>query len=332
MNGRTATDQDSVEALRISEERHRLLAEAANDVIWTMSVDGRITYVSPSVERMRGFTQEEAMAQSLDEIETPESAAISRRYFEELHAALREGRVPPADFRGELEYLCKDGSTVITDVHVIPHLDGEGRLVEILGVTRDISERKEAEAEVLRSRNEAREAWAALTQANAELRRLATVDALTGVSNRRHFDELVTEAAARAARTGRQSSLVLFDIDHFKRINDAHGHRRGDRVLVELSTRVSNRLRSTDALGRWGGEEFVLLLREAGIDDALDVAEEVRRIVADTPFPIAGSVTVSVGVAESRDGEDIDAWMTRADAAMYRAKAAGRNVVRREDG
>ena len=92
------------EQLRISEERHRLLAENANDVIWTMSLDGRITYVSPAVERMRGFTPEEAMSQPLDEIQTPESAAITLGYFVDLQAALEAGR-PPQRFRGELRVL-----------------------------------------------------------------------------------------------------------------------------------------------------------------------------------------------------------------------------------
>jgi len=317
----------TLERLRISEERHRLLAEAANDVIWSMSVDGRITYVSPAVERVRGFTQEEAMAQPLDEIEAPDSLAISLRYFGELQEALRDRREPPADFRGELEYLCKDGSTIICDVHVIPHLDEHGQLVEILGVSRDISERKRAEAEILRSRQEARDAWTALARANAELERIATVDPLTGACNRRHFDALLTGAAADAARTGQPSCLLLLDIDHFKQVNDTHGHREGDRVLVELTSRISRRLRANDALGRWGGEEFVVLVRAAGMADAMSVAEDVRSIVMETPFPTAGTVTVSIGAAEWQHGEGIDGWIARADAAMYRAKGAGRNVV-----
>jgi len=107
------------EELRISEERYRLLADNANDVIWTMSLDGRITYVSPAVERMRGFTPEEAMSQPLEEIQPPDSAAITLGYFVDLGATLQAG-LPPRQFRGELEYYCKDGSTVWTDVQVIP--------------------------------------------------------------------------------------------------------------------------------------------------------------------------------------------------------------------
>ncbi len=136
--------------LRISEERHRLLAENANDVIWTMSLDGHITYVSPSVERMRGFTPEEAMKQPLNEILAPDSLALAVGYFEELAARLQAG-LPPQRFRAEYEYYCKRGSTIWTDVQVVPHVDSEGRLVELLGVTRDISERKRSEDAMRRS-------------------------------------------------------------------------------------------------------------------------------------------------------------------------------------
>ncbi len=140
--------------LQISEERHRLLAENANDVIWTMSLDGRITYVSPAVERLRGFTPEEAMNQPLDEILTPDSAAISLAYWQELAARLQAG-LPPPRFRGEYEYYCKDGSTVWTDVQVIPYVDANGQLVEILGVTRDFSDRKRHEEELKKAREAA---------------------------------------------------------------------------------------------------------------------------------------------------------------------------------
>ena len=122
-----------------------LLAASANDVIWKMAVTGEITYVSPSVERMRGITPEEAMAQPLDEIMTPESTALTLQYFTDLYAALAEGRELPPTYWGEREYYCKDGSTVWTEVYVIPRYDDTGAMVEILGVTRDASDRKRQE-------------------------------------------------------------------------------------------------------------------------------------------------------------------------------------------
>ncbi len=140
---------------RDSHELLYLLAESSNDVVWTMSITGEITYVSPAVERMRGYTPEEAIAQPIEEILAPESAAISRQYYVDLLTALAEGREPPANFRGEMEYYCKDGSTVWTEVQVIPSFSPEGELLEILGVTRDISERRAQEEELRRAREEA---------------------------------------------------------------------------------------------------------------------------------------------------------------------------------
>ncbi len=131
-----------------SKELLFLLAENSNDVVWTMSASGEITYVSPSVERMRGFTVEEAMRQPLDEILAPESAAISAGYFMDIYVAIQEGREPPGDFRGELEYLCADGSTVWTEVQALPRYAPDGSLIELLGISRDISELREQRAAV----------------------------------------------------------------------------------------------------------------------------------------------------------------------------------------
>ena len=142
---------DDADPLRVSEERHRLLAEQANDVIWTMGLDGSITYVSPAVERMRGITQAEAMSQTLDQIHPPESQAVSLAYFTRLYEEMAAGRAPE-EFRGELEYYRKDGSTVWTEVQVIPHIAPDGQVVEILGVTRDISDRKRHEEELRQAR------------------------------------------------------------------------------------------------------------------------------------------------------------------------------------
>ena len=127
--------------LRRSEERHRLLAENAWDVIWTMALDGSITYVSPAIERVRGITASEAMAQTPDQINPPASAAIVAEYFSRLFAAIDSGTEPP-EFRGELEYYRGDGSIMVGELQVVPHIGADGNVVEILGVTRDISERK----------------------------------------------------------------------------------------------------------------------------------------------------------------------------------------------
>ena len=287
-----------------SEKRSRLLAENAWEVIWTMDLDGKITYVSPAVERMRGITPEEAMRQSLDEIHPPESAASVADYYRQVFAAIEAGAEPPM-FRGENEYYRKDGSIMTGELQVIPHLDGSGKVIELIGVTRDISERKVFEA---------------------ELRNLAVTDTLTGVWNRRHGTELLT-ADLSARRPGQALSLLMLDIDHFKTINDTFGHQAGDHVLIEIASRLRRSLRGSDMVARWGGEEFVVLLRDCALPDALRLAEDIRAAIAEVPFGALGSLTVSVGAAEVRADEDLTSWLGRADQALYRAKRAGRNEV-----
>ena len=149
------TDLDEVvAALCMSEERHRLLVENAWDVIWTMGVDGAITYVSPSVERVRGLTPEEAAAQTLDQIHPPESAAKVGAYFAELYAAMAAGTTPPI-YRGEHEYFRKDGSIMLGALQVIPQCNADGQVVAILGVTRDISAQREYEENLRQARDQA---------------------------------------------------------------------------------------------------------------------------------------------------------------------------------
>ena len=147
VEARTAEVRATTRALQVSEERHRLLAENALDVVWTMELDGTISYVSPAVEQVRGFSPEEAMRQSLEEILTPDSQALVVGYFHRLQTAV-QGGLTPEKFRGELEYRCRDGTTIWTEVIALPVLGPEGAPVQILGVTRDISARKAVEAQL----------------------------------------------------------------------------------------------------------------------------------------------------------------------------------------
>lgn len=170
---------------------------------------------------------------------------------------------------------------------------------------------------------------AALTQANAELLSLATHDSLTGVHNRRRFDEKLTEYTLLFRRTGRPFSLLLIDADHFKRINDTYGHAVGDEVLQQLAQLIQSSLRTTDFVARYGGEEFAVLLPEIAQPDTPEVvAEKIRAAVAEADFPAVGNVTVSIGVglADPADNNH-SALIKRADQQLYQAKAAGRNQV-----
>ena len=157
------------------------------------------------------------------------------------------------------------------------------------------------------------------------LLRLATKDPLTGAGNRRALDVKLAEAVNTFRRSGLVSSLVLIDIDHFKTVNDAHGHAKGDQILKAITEIINLRIRVTDSLYRIGGEEFVVLLEGQDLHRAAHLAEQLRTLVDANELVEDPSVTISLGVAEIKADEAPTDWLHRADGALYRAKDAGRN-------
>lgn len=164
--------------------------------------------------------------------------------------------------------------------------------------------------------------------AEERLRRLATLDGLTGLYNRRHFFELAEAEIERSKRHGHATSVAMLDVDHFKAVNDELGHAAGDVVLVALASRVRERVRKEDVVARYGGEEFVVLFPETRLEDARTTLERIRAAVMSAPIETSvGSrtVTVSIGLAERREGEPLGDVLRRADVALYAAKESGRN-------
>ena len=169
-----------------------------------------------------------------------------------------------------------------------------------------------------------------LEETNRKLVYLATIDALTGIPNRRYFREALEREAKLAVHNGTSFSVIMLDIDYFKAINDNHGHVAGDRVLQVVAERLKCSLRKIDVIGRLGGEEFAALLPDNTLADALVVAERLRSQVADLPVEIGHfnvSVTISLGVVQAALGDTIDALLSLADSALYAAKNSGRNRV-----
>jgi diguanylate cyclase (GGDEF)-like protein len=167
-------------------------------------------------------------------------------------------------------------------------------------------------------------------QLNESLKRvgqLAVTDSLTETYNRRKFDEIVVKEHHLANHGGIPFSLIMFDIDHFKRVNDNFGHSTGDRVLKHLSLLIRGLVRQGDLLIRWGGEEFLILLPSTQLEEAGPFAERIRQDVEHEQFPGAGSITISLGVAQLREGDSTDTLLKRVDHALYQAKQDGRNRV-----
>ena len=166
-----------------------------------------------------------------------------------------------------------------------------------------------------------------MEQLNQKLLQQSRTDELTQAGNRLSFNEVIQREIDLARRNDMPFSLILFDIDFFKNVNDEFGHSVGDQVLRDLSSRIQAKLRASDCLFRLGGEEFVILLAMQDLVHAAQLAEKIRKVVADDYFDNVGQVTISIGVTELRDGDNVNAMMVRADKALYSAKAKGRNQV-----
>lgn len=164
-----------------------------------------------------------------------------------------------------------------------------------------------------------------LARQQRELRQAADTDSLTGLANRRAVQLSLSSWQRQRSRYGIPATLLLIDLDHFKSVNDQQGHQAGDQLLIQVADVLRRRARDTDLSGRWGGEEFVMLLPHTHAADAIVVAEALR--VAVAAIATSQQVSASIGVAELQADETPEAWLARADAALYQAKAAGRNRV-----
>jgi diguanylate cyclase (GGDEF)-like protein len=183
----------------------------------------------------------------------------------------------------------------------------------------------------VRSAARAKEAHDLIAEMNQRLAELATTDGLTGVRNHRHFREVLDTAVAFAARKQLPLSVIMLDVDHFKKINDAFGHGVGDDVLCTLAQILRTKVREYDTVARYGGEEFAILLPITDADAGRALAERLRATIADHPWP-SGQVTISLGVATMHEPEEeVDKLVEQADQALYHSKKSGRNRVTHHD-
>ncbi len=193
-------------------------------------------------------------------------------------------------------------------------------VARLLNLKREVKLRRLREAELLNIN-------ALLDARGRMMEEQASTDSLTGVSNRRGLQQALLKGLAESRQGGKPLSLLMFDIDHFKSINDMHGHVVGDRVLSQLAWLVQENVRDTDLFARWGGEEFVVLCRDTTLAQSAAFAEKLRRLIASYPFDGGLSVTASFGVSILVDGGSPAALFSTADAALYEAKQNGRNRV-----
>jgi diguanylate cyclase (GGDEF)-like protein len=203
-----------------------------------------------------------------------------------------------------MQGLRKDGKEFPIELSVSMWMAGEETIYS--GIIRDITKRKQLEY---------------------ELEKMATTDKLTGAFTRTKFHEIIKREMERAKRYGHPLSMIMFDIDHFKAVNDTHGHAVGDYVLQTLTQIVRQNLREIDYPIRWGGEEFIIIVPDTEVESAQVLAERIRKAAERYQFDYAGVITVSFGVTRFREDDTEDSFIKRADDAMYLAKKKGRNRV-----
>jgi diguanylate cyclase (GGDEF)-like protein/PAS domain S-box-containing protein len=287
-------EREAAGARKALEERNRMLISSLPDAMVVL-YDPELRCVQlhgPLVERL-GLDIAEFLGKPISAFLLPRQAA---KLAPMLERAL-DGE------QSALDYLDEQGDRTY-HIEVAPYRLSDGSINGAFAVWRDVTDRKRMEA---------------------ELQRLATHDSLTGLLNRRVFHDRLADEVSRAARHGTSLSVALLDLDHFKAINDAHGHPVGDRVLREFARRLQALTREGEAVARIGGEEFAWILPSASECGAHAAAERARLAICDTPFAGVGHLTLSAGVCELADAGSAEELYACADEALYRAKQFGRN-------
>ena len=261
----------------------------------------------------------------------PDSAARLGREVDLRLRRIAAGDRAASVLVSELELVCKDGSQIAIEVVCSYLLDDDGVARTIMGITRNVSERKAAESALKESNRQLHARIEEIGRLQAALQELAVRDSLTGLYNRRYLDETLEREVSRARREGIPLSLVMLDIDYFKRVNDTYGHQVGDEVLRMLAATLSADVRAEDVACRYGGEEFLILLPNMPLETAMFRAEAWRAAVERLSISHGDFVltfTISLGVSAYPDhGKTPDDLTRCADQALYKAKREGRNRV-----
>ena len=292
--------------IKIQEREATLSAivNTAKDAIFMLDSKGEVMFWNPAAEVIFGYKKEEIMGKKFPLFLMPEKVRDTVTGKDvELCDLLQFEKTSGYQF--EVEFKRKSGEVVYVEVSFSPIEIRKGTYTVAIG--RDVTKHKQFERELFV---------------------LSVTDPLTGAYNRRYTVKKMEEEFERARRGFNVFSVIMLDIDRFKKVNDNFGHDVGDLVLRKLVNNIMERIRKIDTLGRWGGEEFLIILPGANINDAVLLAEELRRSINQMEIPKVGHVSVSLGVATYKMGDSVDSLVKRADEMLYKAKAEGRNCVR----
>ena len=307
------------DALRI---QATALRSAANGIVITDRA-GTIVWVNPAACAITGYAAEELVGSHTRLLK---SGAHGSAFYAELWQRVTRGET----WSGTIVNRRKDGAVYYEEQTIAPVEDAHGEVTHFVAIKADVSARRRAEVALTSAHQELAARVAEIETLNEKLREQAIRDPLTGLYNRRYFDEVAGRDVARALRTGEALAILALDIDRFKSVNDEHGHAAGDLVLQVLAEILTASVRESDLVCRTGGDEFVLLLAGAPPEVAANRAEKMRAEFAARPVDLGdGAVfrgTLSIGGAIlSAEGEQLESTLRRADLALYEAKRRGRD-------
>ncbi len=301
-----------------SEEMLRKLMDSIPDLVLVCDIEGNLTYVNKSIRTILGYDPNK---------EEMPSNVLSFLDKEEIETARNNMQRLLKEEIGPIEYRCikSDGSYINVEVNSTVLREASSEPFGYVFVTRDITERKKVQEELRRSKEEIEQANNELIKSNYLLQEQSIRDSLTNLYNHRFIMELLGQEIRKTLQNKAVLCLMMLDIDYFKRVNDNYGHQTGDRVLSAVSKLIQLNIRDNDYAGRYGGEEFMILLPEIRLIEAYDIAEKIRKSIQNYSFTKKNlNVTISIGLTEYHS-EDVKAFINRADTLLYRAKENGRN-------
>lgn len=265
-------------------------------VIYTSSdLEGNITDVSEAFAKLYGYTKEELLGKNYSILKHPDS---DRTIIVKLWNTIEAGKT----YEGEFHNIDKKGNSVWVKQTIFPVMDKRGNILMFRAFAEDITDKKRIEE-------------------------LSVTDKLTGLKNRLYLDKVYAQELKRAQRYNTPFCIIILDIDDFKKINDTYGHLVGDSVLVQLARVLTEHIRTSDMLGRWGGEEFLIITPQTEYKAACDLAEKLRLLIFKENFDTVGHVTCSFGVGIVEKEDKSTESIKRADDALYKAKKSGKNRV-----
>jgi diguanylate cyclase (GGDEF)-like protein/PAS domain S-box-containing protein len=295
--------------------------ESASEGIVITDAAGRIEWANHAFTTLTGYALEEVLGLNPRILK---SGMMDRGFYRALWSTILDGE----KWSGELWNLRKDGNVYCEEMHIAPVRALDETISNFVAVKHDITERKQAEQEAERAKEGLVLLNKELREANEHILKISQTDALTGLANRRTLDERMRHEMARADRLGCGFSVILGDLDHFKSINDEFGHLVGDRVLVAAAGVLADQARPYDLPARFGGEEFLVLLPESSLEDAMTIAQRIRTAISGVAVSeVTRQITMSLGISTWGHGDTLGALVGRADAALYQAKKRGRNRV-----